>query len=86
MQDAAGYVSLSASYLCKMFKKTALMTFTEYLSRVRVEKAKALLANGSMQIGQVAFDAGFGSIPHFNRVFRRYAGFSPTQFRASVRE
>ena len=84
MQDAAGNVRLSASYFCKMFKRTALMTFTEYLSRVRVERAKALLANGSIQIGQVAFDSGFGCIPHFNRVFRRYAGVSPTQYRASL--
>lgn len=86
MRDAAQYVHLSACYFCKMFKRTTFMTFTEYLSRVRVEKAKSLLANASARITQVAFSAGFECIPHFNRVFRKYAGLSPSQYRATLRK
>jgi AraC-like DNA-binding protein/ligand-binding sensor protein len=86
MQDAAHHVHLSSCYFCKMFKRTASVTFTEYLSRVRVEKAKSLLGNASARITEVAFNAGFECIPHFNRVFRRYTGVSPTQYRASLRK
>ena len=86
MQDAAHHVHLSSCYFCKMFKRTASMTFTEYLSRVRIEKAKSLLGNASARITEAASEAGFESIPHFNRVFRKYAGVSPTQYRASLRE
>jgi AraC-like DNA-binding protein len=62
------------------------MTFTEYLSRVRIEKAKSLLGNASARITEAASEAGFESIPHFNRVFRKYAGVCPTQYRASLRK
>ena len=86
MRDVAHFVHLSACYFCKMFKRTTFMTFTEYLSRVRVQKAKSLLANTSARISEVAFSAGFECIPNFNRVFRKYAGLSPTQYRASLRK
>ena len=85
MRGAAEYVHLSAFYFCKMFKKTTGMTFTEYVSRVRIEKAKNLLANPHARVSEVAFASGFQSIPHFNRVFRRYAGMAPRQYRLSIR-
>jgi AraC-like DNA-binding protein len=68
-----------------MFKKAAGMTFTEYVSRVRIEKAKNLLLNPHARVSEVAFASGFQSIPHFNRVFRKYAGMAPRAYRASTR-
>jgi len=83
MRDAAQHVHLSAFYFCKMFKKATGLTFTEYVSRVRVEKAKNLLLNPCARVSEVAYAAGFQSIPHFNRVFKKYAGQSPTAYRVS---
>lgn len=60
------------------------MTFTEYVSKRRVEKAKELLANPFARVSVVALAAGFGSIPQFNSVFKRYVGMSPTKYRASL--
>ena len=85
MRDAAQHVHLSAYYFCKMFKKATGMTFTEYVSRVRVEKAKNLLLNPHARVSEVAFASGFQSIPHFNRVFRKYAGMAPRAYRVSGR-
>ena len=85
MRGAAEYVHLSAFYFCKMFKKATGMTFTEYVSRVRIEKAKNLLANPHARVSEAAFASGFQSIPHFNRVFRRYTGMAPRQYRLSIR-
>ncbi|MCX7824148.1 MAG: PocR ligand-binding domain-containing protein [Verrucomicrobiae bacterium] len=85
MRDAAQHVHLSAYYFCKMFKKTTGMTFTEYVSRVRIEKAKNLLLNPHARVSEVAFASGFQSIPHFNRVFRKYAGMAPRAYGASAR-
>ena len=48
---------------------------------VRVAKAKKLLANPQARITEVAYEAGFASLTHFNRMFRRSAGQSPTDFR-----
>jgi len=52
---------------------------------VRVEKAKALLVDPSLRISEVVFAAGFGSIPRFNSVFKRYVGMPPTEYRATLR-
>jgi AraC-like DNA-binding protein/ligand-binding sensor protein len=80
-----GHVHVSRFYFCKLFKKATGMTLTEYVSRVRVEKAKSLLLDSSLRISEVVYAAGFGSIPRFNSVFKRQVGMPPTQYRATLR-
>jgi AraC-like DNA-binding protein len=82
--DVAKAVNTSTFYFCKMFKKATGLNFTDYLSRIRVEKAKNLLLNPNMRVSEVAFAAGFQSLSHFNRVFRRIAGQSPTRYREKL--
>lgn len=74
-------VNTSSFYFCKLFKKATGLNFTEYVSRVRIEKAKALLLNPNARISEVAYEVGFQSLTHFNRVFRRIVGQSPTDYR-----
>src|SRR5438067_265421 len=74
-------VNISRHYFCKMFKKATGMNFIDYLSRVRVEKSKALLLNPNSRISEAAFACGFQSMTNFNREFKRIVGRSPTQFR-----
>ncbi len=76
--------NISRHYFCKMFKKATKVNFVDYLSRVRVEKAKALLLNPNSRVSEVAFGSGFQSMTNFNRAFRRIVGRSPTQFRKSL--
>jgi AraC-like DNA-binding protein/ligand-binding sensor protein len=79
------HVHVSRFYFCKLFKKATGMTLTEYVSRVRVEKAKALLVDPALRVSEVVYAAGFGSIPRFNSVFKRYVGMPPTEYRAALR-
>lgn len=74
-------VNISTFYFCKLFKKVMGMKFTEFVSRTRVEKAKTQLLNRNLRISEVAFVVGFQSLTHFNRVFRRLTGESPTEYR-----
>lgn len=83
--QVAKAVNTSTFYFCKMFKKATGLNFTEYLSRVRVEKAKNLLLNPNLRVSEIAFEVGFQSLTHFNRVFRRIVGESPTDFRSHLR-
>lgn len=76
---------VSRFYFCKIFKKATGMTLTEYVARVRVEKAKALLVDPSLRITEVLYSAGFGSVPQFNSMFKRYAGMAPSEYRATLR-
>jgi len=85
LAQVAGHVHVSPFHFCKLFKRATGMTLTEYVSRVRVEKAKSLLVDPSLRISEVVFAAGFGSIPRFNSVFKRYVGMPPTEYRATLR-
>lgn len=84
MPDAARYVQMSPTSFSKLFKKSLGLTFTQYLTRFRVEKSKNMLVNPAESIRQIAFQSGFDSISQFNRSFRQYAEMSPTEYRASL--
>lgn len=74
-------VNVSTFYFCKMFKKATGLNFTDYLSRVRIEKAKNLLLNPNLRVSEIAYEIGFQSLTHFNRVFHKIVGRSPTSYR-----
>ena len=82
--QVARAVNTSTFYFCKMFKKATGLNFTEYLSRVRVEKAKNLLLNPNLRVSEIAFEVGFQSLTHFNRVFKKVTGLSPSVYRARL--
>ena len=74
-------VHTSLFYFCKLFKRVTGTNFTEYVSRVRTEKAKNLLLNPNLRVSEIAYEVGFQSLTHFNRVFKKVAGESPTDYR-----
>jgi AraC-like DNA-binding protein/ligand-binding sensor protein len=82
--EVARSVNTSTFYFCKMFKKATGLNFTDYLSRVRIEKAKNLLINPNLRISEIAYEVGFQSLTHFNRVFRKLVGQSPTDYRSHL--
>ena len=84
LRQVAAAVNMSSFYFCKKFHQAVGCTFTEYLARIRVEAAKKMLLNPNARVSEVAFDAGFQSITHFNRVFKKHAGQAPTEFRAAL--
>ena len=59
-------------------------TFTEFVSRTRIERAKNLLLNPNLRISEIAYEIGFQSLTHFNRVFRKIVGESPTDYRGHL--
>ncbi|HXG48219.1 MAG TPA: helix-turn-helix domain-containing protein [Methylomirabilota bacterium] len=82
--QVAKAVNTSTFYFCKMFKKVTGINFTDYLSRLRIEKAKNLLLNPNLRVSEIAFEVGFQSLTHFNRVFKRILGESPTRYRSRL--
>lgn len=84
LSQVARAVHMSTFYFCKTFKKAAGINFTDYLSRVRIERAKNLLLNPNLRVSEIAYEVGFQSLTHFNRVFRKIAGQSPTDYRAQL--
>ena len=79
--QVAKAVNTSTFYFCKMFKKATGLNFTDYVSRLRIEKAKNLLLNRNLRVSEIAYEVGFQSLTHFNRVFKKIMGQSPTEYR-----
>ena len=84
LSDVARAVNMSSFYFCKVFKKATGLTFTEHLARVRVEMVKELLLNPHKRVSEAAYESGFQSLSQFNRVFRRVAGESPSEYRDRI--
>lgn len=76
----AAHVHVHPNYLCTVFKKDVGMTILEYLSRVRVERARDLLSRKTLSIAQIAEQCGFRSISTFQRTFKAYTGTTPSKY------
>jgi AraC-like DNA-binding protein len=84
MEEVARVAGLSVTYFSKVFKKETGMPFPEYVNRVRLENVKGLLLSREKSVNETAFEAGFESISHFNRVFKKYEGTSPIRYREEM--
>lgn len=75
------YFYISPFYFCKVFKSCTGFTFIEYLNNMRIKEARKLLRETKFSVLTISEKVGFGSISHFNRVFRGISGFSPLLYR-----
>jgi AraC-like DNA-binding protein len=85
LEEAAQKVNLSKFYFTRFFKKYAGQSFHSYLAMTRVNFAKHYLTESDMTVLDIAFQCGFGSLQTFNRVFKTYAGITPSTYRAETR-
>lgn len=81
LKEVASRVNLSPCHFCAVFKKQTGVTFRQYRTKHRLEKAAEMLRDSARRVSDVAFEAGFESIPYFNRAFRKQFGCSPSEFR-----
>jgi AraC-like DNA-binding protein/ligand-binding sensor protein len=84
LEQVARSVHTSKFYFCKIFKRSTGINFTDYLSRVRTERARNLLLNPNLRVSEIAYEVGFQSLTHFNRIFKRILGQSPTEYRSQL--
>jgi Response regulator containing CheY-like receiver domain and AraC-type DNA-binding domain len=85
LTQMAKTVNISGNHLSEKFKQVTGINFVEYVARTRFEKARTLLHDVDLRISEIAFAAGFQSLSQFNRVFRKFSGKSPTEYRAATR-
>ena len=76
----------SQNYFSEKFKEAMGETFVRYVARARFEKAAALLVQADLRVSEIAFAVGFQSLSQFNRTFKKFAGKSPTAYRAAARQ
>ena len=80
----AKILSISPSYLSTLFRKETGITLTEYVNRKRVEYGVLLLNTTNMQIQTIAQHCGISDINYFTRIFKKYIGKTPKEYRNSI--
>lgn len=81
LKDYAECYHIHPNYLARLFKQTLGTTFMETLMNLRIDNAKQLLLNTPMKIGEIAQIVGYDDIRYFSQVFRKFTGFTPSQFK-----
>lgn len=81
IQKIANHFYFSPNYLCAMFKKATGKTLNDYITEVRIEKAKELLKDDSIKLYEVAEKVGFSDPNYFSTIFKKKVGLTPSDFR-----
>lgn len=84
LKEVADAVFVSQWHLSKLMGRYLNKGFLELLSEIRIERAKQLLKDPSLRVGDVAEMVGFSDLPHFSRVFKKLAGMSANEFRNQI--
>jgi AraC-like DNA-binding protein len=85
LPDISAQANLSPYHFLRVHKLTYGETPHEFLTRLRIEKAKTLLARGSHNVTEVCFEVGFSSLGSFSTLFNQRVGMSPSEYRRYVR-
>lgn len=86
LSQIAQQFSISANYICRLFSKHLNTTFSNYLSKLRMDHAAKLLVESELSVKETAAQSGYEDYFYFCRVFRDTHGCTPTQYRQKNRE
>lgn len=82
LNRVAREVNISANYLSAVFSQEMGMTFVEYVTTRRMEKAKELLRSSNLRSGEIAVAVGYKDPHYFSFIFKKIQGCTPRDFRA----
>lgn len=81
LQEIANHFYLSREYISRKFKQEFSVNISDYISGIRIDKAKLLLLNPHLRIAQVAAMVGYDDEKYFSKVFKKAVGVSPNEYR-----
>ncbi len=81
VSTVAGNLGVSPGHLARLFKEQYGLSPSEYLARLRVDRARQLLAETDLSVLDIAYTAGFASLSHFYTCFRAQTGCTPRAYR-----
>ncbi|MFB0526823.1 MAG: response regulator [bacterium] len=84
LKDAAQAVYLSPKYLSRIFKQITGKSFNEYKLKIKIEKARELLTKTGYNVNQLAEKLGYENAESFIRLFKKLAGYTPTEYRKKI--
>lgn len=80
LEDLSRSVNISPFYLCRLFREELGVNFTDYLTKLRMEKAVSLLAQG-LTVKECCFAVGYNDPNYFSRIFRKFYTMTPSEYR-----
>lgn len=83
LNSVAVSVGMSPSYFSSIFSREMGKTFVEYLTEIRMEKAKEFLACSSMKTSEIGYEVGYKDPHYFSYIFKKTQGCSPKEYRSS---
>ncbi len=81
LQDLADGLSLHPVWLSQLFKKEVGTNFLDYVTDLRIQKAKDLLRQSNNKIYEIAASVGYQDVHHFGRLFKKKTGVTPKEYR-----
>lgn len=84
LKNLAALLNVNGSYLSTLFKQETGQTLTEYVQRKRIDMAKSLLKSTKLHVQTIAQSCGFLDIQYFTKVFKKYTGVTPKEFRTAA--
>lgn len=84
LQEIADRFFLSREYISRKFKQEFEETITDYLTKIRMERAKELLGNPHLKIYEIAYHVGYQNEKYFSKVFKKLIGVTPNKYRSSL--
>lgn len=81
LEDAAEFARISPCYLSRLFRKEMDTTFIAYVKAQRIERAKVLLRDSDLPVGNVSLDLSFNDANYFCKAFKKEVGLSPSEYR-----
>ncbi len=75
---------MSPNHLSMIFSQETGLTFIEYLTKLRIAKAKKMLKSTNMRTSEIAFKVGYNDPHYFSNVFKKAVGCAPTNFRENI--
>lgn len=86
LQSVASNVNVSSNHFSAIFRKETGETFIDYLTEVRMNKAKDLLTCTSMKTSEIGFEVGYRDPHYFSYIFKKMVGMSPKEYRRVKKE
>ncbi len=85
LREVAAAAGLSPWHFSRSFKRRLGMSYTQYVASLRVSRAKVLLSGTALSVTEICYESGFNDLSHFERVFLRSTGASPSRYRRARR-
>ncbi|MNC60028.1 HTH-type transcriptional activator Btr [compost metagenome] len=82
--DMADHLHLNASYFSRYFKKLAGVNFTDYVNQYKINMAITMLSRRNETVENVAYTLGFSDRAYFSKVFKKYSGKSPSEYKIQM--